>query len=485
MRFRRPGLIADATGRERCKMIPAALGDRNRRLTGTSDGLIKTFKAMLASPSESAIPARVWTEIERREQIAERLIGWVQLALLAVFSTVYFIGGPIIAGGSGANFTPVALALYLVFTVFRLWLSYRITLPTWFLVLSILADITLLCAMIFSLHLQYNQPPSFYLKAPNMIYMFVFIGVRALRFDPRFVLITGLASTLGWFILVTYAIMSEQSDMYITTNMVEYLTANSIFIDVEITKMLSLFGVTLVLSLALVRARAALVNAVHGNAAASDLRQFFDPAVAETITASEDLPMAGRSETREVSVLIVDLRSFTTSAAGLPPETVLKVLGLYQQAAVGEIERHRGQIDKFMGDGILATFGAVEESPTHAADALRTAVALIGAIDAVAPQVRAAGWAGPFRACCAVASGPATVGVVGARNRLEFTVIGTPVNLAAKLEAANKIEASRALTESRTYHRAVAQGFAGKVAAFRRGRQIPGFTGALDLVVLA
>lgn len=466
-------------------MIPAALRDRNRFLTGNSESLLRTFKAMLASPSESEIPARVRAEIVRREEIAERLIGWVQLALMAVFSTVYFIGGPPMVGGSGANFTPVALSLYLVFTVSRLWLSYRITLPTWFLVLSILADITLLCAMIFSLHLQYNQPPSFYLKAPNMIYMFVFIGVRALRFDPRFVLITGLASTLGWFILVTYAIMSEQSDMYITTNMVEYLTANSIFIDVEVTKMLSLFGVTLVLSLALVRARAALVNAVHGNAAASDLRQFFDPAVAETITGSEDLPMAGRSETREVSVLVVDLRSFTTSAAGLSPETVMKVLGLYQQAAVGEIERHGGQIDKFMGDGILATFGAVEESPTHAADALRTALALIGAIDAVEPQVRDAGWVGPFHACCAVACGTATVGVVGARNRLEFTVIGTPVNLAAKLEAANKTEASRALTEGRTYDRAVAQGFAGKVAAFRRGRHIPGFSGPLDLVVLA
>jgi adenylate cyclase len=273
--------------------------------------------------------------------------------------------------------------------------------------------------------------------------------------------------------------------MYITNNMAIYLTSNSIFVDVELAKMLSLIGVTIVLSLALVRARAALVNAVHGNAAASDLRQFFDPAVAQSITGSEDLPMAGRSETREVSVLFVDLRSFTTSAASLSPETVMEVLGLYQQAAVSEIERYGGQIDKFMGDGILATFGAVEESQTHAADALRTAAALVGAIDAVEPAVRKAGWVGPFHACCAAASGTATVGVVGALNRLEFTVIGTPVNLAAKLEAANKTEASRALTEGRTYDRAVAQGFDDKVLAFRRGRQIPGFSGQLDLVVLA
>lgn len=453
-------------------------------MTGTPDGLFKTFRAMLASPSESEVPARVRVEIERREEIAERVIGWTQLLLLAAFGLLVMLGAPA-AGGSGKSFTPVALLLYLAFTVFRLWLSYRVTLPTWFLVLSILADVTLLCAMIFSLHLQYNQPPSFYLKAPTMIYMFVFIAVRALRFDPRFVLITGFASTLGWFILVAYAVISEQSDMYITNNMAIYLTSNSIFVDVELAKMLSIMGVTVVLSLALVRARAALVNAVHSDAAASDLRQFFDPAVAESITGSEDLPMAGRSETREVSVLIVDLRSFTTSAASLSPETVVKVLGLYQQAAVAEIERHGGQIDKFLGDGILATFGAVEESQTHAADALRTAVALVAAIDAVEPEVREAGWVGPFHACCAAACGTATVGVVGALNRLEFTVIGTPVNLAAKLEAANKIEASRALTEGRTYDRAVAQGFDDRVVGFRRDRQIAGFSGTLDLVVLA
>ncbi|MGL4279431.1 MAG: hypothetical protein ACRCS0_03610, partial [Albidovulum sp.] len=80
-------------------------------MTANSESLFKTFKAMIASPSESEIPARVRDEIERREEIAERLIGWVQLALMALFSTVYFIGGPAISGGSGANFTPVALTL--------------------------------------------------------------------------------------------------------------------------------------------------------------------------------------------------------------------------------------------------------------------------------------------------------------------------------------------------------------------------------------
>lgn len=452
-------------------------------MTASPEGLYQTLRAMLSRPPDGELPARVRTEIDRREENAERLIGWMQLLMMAVFGVVYFIG-PSMPHGGGANFTPVALSLYLLFTVFRLWLSYRMALPTWFLVLSILADVTLLCAMIFSLHLQYNQPPSFYLKAPMMMYMFVFISVRALRFDPRFVLITGLASMAGWLVLVVYAVASEQSDMYITNNLVEYLTSNSILIDVEVSKIVTLFGVTAALTLALMRARAAMTKAILSGMAASDLKQFFDPAVADTITGSENGPMAGRSVTRELSILFVDLRSFSTSASKLAPETVMRVLGLYQHAAVAEIERHGGRIDKFMGDGILATFGAVEPSATHAADALDAAVALIATLDAIEPAARAAGWVGPFSAGTAAASGMATVGVVGARNRLEFTVIGTPVNLAAKLEAANKVEDCRALTEGRSYRLARTQGYAGPAADLRPGRKIAGFSAELDLVVL-
>lgn len=419
-----------------------------------------------------------------REQAAERLIGWVQLFLVLTFGTLYLVS-PRAEGGVDESFTPWALLLYLVFTCFRVWLSYRIVLPSWYLVISIIADVMLLCGLIYSFHIQYHQPAAFYLKAPTMIYMFMFISLRTLRFDPRFVLLTGVASVVGWLVLVAFALLSDMGTMHITRNFVEYLTSNSILIGAEIDKGIALLGVTLILSLAQFRGRSVLIDAMRSQSAASDLKQFFSPAVADSITGHESLPMVGRSETREVSVLNVDLRSFTTTAAGLPPETVMKVLGVYQDAAVTEIERNGGQIDKFMGDGILATFGAVEESKTHAADALRAAVNLIRAVEATTPDVRSAGWTGRFEAGAAVASGVVTVGVVGARNRLEFTVIGTPVNLAAKLESANKAEGTRALTEAKTHALAVSQGYDVPVVELRPGRQIQGFSGPLDLVVLA
>lgn len=450
--------------------------------------IIEMLKALFALARSGgmtgALPARVVAEIDRREAAGERLVGWVQLALVVTFGTLYALS-PRAEGSSNTSFTSTVLVIYFVFTLFRVWLSYRRVLPTWYLVISIIADVGLLCALIYSFHIQYNQPAAFYLKAPTMIYLFIFISVRALRFDPRFVLLTGLMAAVGWFALVIYALNTDMGQMRITRNYVDYMTSNSILIGAEIDRGIAILGVTFVLTLALYRARAVLIDAISSHTAASDLAQFFSPQVAASITKADSLPAAQMSKTREAAILMVDLRSFTATAAKLPAEAVMTVLGLYQDAAVRVIEAHDGQIDKFMGDGILATFGAVEDSETHAADALRAAVALTLAIDAIEPAVRAAGWSGPFQAGIAVSSGLVTVGVVGGQSRLEFTVIGNAVNTAAKLEAANKVEGTRVLTDAATFDRAVAQGHDLPAVEMRPGRHISGLAKPVDLVVLA
>ncbi|MFB9172342.1 adenylate/guanylate cyclase domain-containing protein [Roseibium salinum] len=435
-------------------------------------------------PPETGLPDRVRAEIRAREATSERLIGWMQLALVLFFSVLYAIA-PRAEGSAGFNFVPIALASYFLFTVFRLVLSYRFELPRWYLLISIGVDMALLVGLIFSFHIQYNQHPTFYLKTPTLMYVFIFIGLRALRFDPRFVLTTGLVAVVGWLGLVFYAAFSDMDHMRVTRNYVEYLTGNTILIGAELDKTMVIFAVTIILSVALYRGRSMLFEATRDHAAAMDLRRFFAPEVAASITNADSELQAGEGSLREAAILYADIRSFTSTSATLPPEIVLAVLAEYQNIVVDAISQEGGRVDKFLGDGILATFGAVQPSSTFAADALRAALRLLESVEANQERFVAAGWPGVLRIGTAVAAGPVTVGVIGSRNRLEFTVIGDAVNRAAKLEDANKAQDSRGLTDRTTWDLACRQGFGSALIEERPGAQVTGLKQPLDLVVLA
>jgi adenylate cyclase len=268
---------------------------------------------------ETDLPLRVRAEIDRREETAERLIGWVQLGIVLFFALLYAIA-PRAEGASGLNFVPLVLSAYLAFTLFRLVLSYRMRLPQWYLILSIVVDVLLLCGLIFSFHIQYMQHPAFYLKAPTLLYLFLFISLRALRFDPLFVLLSGLIGVFGWLAMLAYAMLSDMGGMHVTRNYVEYLTSNSILIGAEIDKILTIVGVTAILALALHRGRQVLFDAIQGQSAANDLRQFFAPEVAHSITRAEDMPATGRGEACHAAILFVDIRSFTTIAEAMELE---------------------------------------------------------------------------------------------------------------------------------------------------------------------
>lgn len=430
------------------------------------------------------MPPRVLRQIRLSELQSERLIGWVQLVIVLFFTTLYSIA-PRAEGSSGFNFVPLALGAYFLFTLIRLVLSYRIKLPDWYLFLSIGVDVALLVGLIFSFHIQYGQPPTFYLKTPTLMYVFIFIVLRALRFDLRFVAVTGLVAVTGWLGLVAYAVGAQMGAMRITRNYVEYLTGNTILIGAEIDKVMVILTVTGILCAVLYRGRALLLASAQDHAAAADLSRFFDPAVARSITGSAEDLAPGRGDLRTASILCVDLRSFTATAATLDPDKVMAVLAVYQRLAVGIIEAAGGQVDKFLGDGILATFGAVVPSPTHAADALRAAQGICRAVRQEQEGFAQAGWPGVLRAGAAVASGPVTVGTVGTGARLEFTVIGNAVNRAAKLEDANKAQASNALTDAGTLALARTQGFDAEDLEKRPGQSVEGLSGPVDLVVLA
>jgi adenylate cyclase len=446
---------------------------------------LSTFLPSALRQRATLLPVRVQATIREHEDRAERLIGWIQLVVVLTFATLYFLSPKTFAAHHTFEPVPWVIGAYVLFTGLRLFLAYRTSLPGWFLVLSIVTDMALLFGLIWSFHLQYEQPPSFYLKAPTLLYVFIFIALRALRYRASYVFLAGAIAALGWVALMLYAVSVDPRDSMITRDYVQYLTSNSVLLGAEFDKIASILAVTAILGVALLLGRLLLERAVVEGLAKQDLSRFFDPEVAARITAAGHELAAGQGEARDAAILNLDIRGFTALARDLAPDMVARLLTEYQAAMVPIIQRHGGTIDKFLGDGIMASFGAALPSGTYAADALR---ALIEALDAAEAWAKEAAEAGRPAIVVngAVATGRVVFGAVGDENRLEYTVIGDAVNLSAKLEKHNKTLGTMGLTTAATLALARAQGHRPEIPP----RQMPaarldGVAVPLDLVVLA
>lgn len=154
------------------------------------------LRTLFQSADEAALPERVRAAIRAQQDRSEILIGWIQLSVVVLFGAFYALSPKTFDERVGFEPVPWALAFYLSFTVLRLVLAHRTRLPGWFLALSTVVDIALLLTLIWSFHIQYLQPPSFVLKAPTFVYLFIFIALRALRFEARYVLLAGAAAAL-------------------------------------------------------------------------------------------------------------------------------------------------------------------------------------------------------------------------------------------------------------------------------------------------
>jgi len=136
----------------------------------------------------------------------------------------------------------------------------------------------------------------------------------------------------------------------------------------------------------------------------------------------------------------------------------MMLLAEYEARMGNTIQSHSGSIDKYLGDGIMATFGAAPKSLIGAADALRAVDELI-VVSKRGQKERRDSRLRPLEVGFAVATGPVIFGAVGDPNRLENTVFGDAVNLAAKLEKHNKVAGAVALPTSDAYREARAQGY--------------------------
>ncbi|TVR82724.1 MAG: adenylate/guanylate cyclase domain-containing protein [Rhodospirillales bacterium] len=425
---------------------------------------------LFGHPVEGQLPVRVRRAITDQQAQAEVLIGTIQLALVIFFILLYAVTPKT---SEGTPFTPVpyVLALYLTFTLVRVVLAYYRILPRWFLLLSVVGDIGLLMALIWSFHLQYQQPAPFYLKAPTLLYVFIFIALRTLRFEPVYVITAGLTAALGWLAMLIYAIQDMPGGMEVVTrDYVLYMTSNRVLIGAEVDKIISIVLVSAVLAAALVRARRLLERSVAAATVARDLSRFVSPEVAAEITTADRPVQPGDAHVKDGSMLFCDIEGFSGIAERLTPDALMRMLNDYFAAVSEVIDRHGGVITQYHGDAMLITFNSVSSDPDHAANAVRTAV---GIQEVLARRTFGSDLM-TLRTRCGINTGTMVIGAVGTAERMLFTVHGDEVNIAARLEQLNKQFGTYILVTDRTMSvtgQAFAFRFLGEVAT--RGRNAP------------
>ena len=176
--------------------------------------------------------------------------------------------------------------------------------------------------------------------------------------------------------------------------------------------------------------------------------RFLNPGVVKQIVDQGETIESLSGKTRQMSILFSDIRGFTTLSETRPPQEIVALLNRYFSRQVAVVFRHGGTLDKFIGDCIMAFWGAPLEDPRHAEHAVAAALEMEQVLLAFKKELGEDGR--EFDVGIGIHSGAAVVGFIGAEQKLDYTAIGDAVNLASRIEGLTKDAHSRILVSRET-----------------------------------
>ena len=185
------------------------------------------------------------------------------------------------------------------------------------------------------------------------------------------------------------------------------------------------------LEITLDQARSAVERDREADRVRSTITRYLSDKIARAVLQNPDAIQA--SEKREVSVLMSDIAGFSQLAERLDPERVVELLNVYLGAMTEVVDEYEGAIDEFIGDAVLVIFGAPLEMEDHAARAVACAVAMQARMDDVNATLAERGLPA-LEMTAAVNSGEVVVGTIGSERRAKYGVVGSPVNLTARIQ---------------------------------------------------
>ncbi|WP_119166940.1 adenylate/guanylate cyclase domain-containing protein [Algihabitans albus] len=399
-----------------------------------------TVLGRLRSGSNSSLDRRVKAAIAREEQAGWRFALFVRLGALAlVFAWLaYSVPFPRVGWWLGL------VALFALSGLVPYWLRHRRRWRFWVAAFIGVDAILLTLALLAPNPLASETwPIQMTLRLHNNLYLFVFLAGAALSYAPSMVLWTGLAAASAWsvgvYLILTLPATQQEFVVTAPPNTPEALDQalagflDPFFVNVSgwLNEVVLLSITALIVAAAVWRSRRLLARQVSAERARASLARYFSPDVVERLAVESGA--FDKPNQRQAAVLFVDVVGFTRICERISPESCISLLRSFHARMGRCVFAHGGTLDKFIGDGMMATFGTLESRDDDARRALAAARAMLEEVKRWNAK-RARRGAEPISVGIGLHYGTVTVGNVGSDRQLEFTAIGDTVNIASRLE---------------------------------------------------
>ena len=285
-----------------------------------------------------------------------------------------------------------------------------------------------------------SMPLAMQYRFDNFLYFFVILAAGTLAYSWRTVIAIGVwtfamwmsALALSWWFSTPFAGISEAAAAVFADypDIAMFMDPNDYGIRFRVQEVMVFLIVAITLGVAARRADLLVLDNAGLARERANLSRYFSPNVVEQLSQNDEPLKQVRIE--NVAVLFVDIVGFTRLAEGRDPHEVITLLREFHGRMEREVFRHGGTLDKYLGDGLMATFGTPVPGERDASNALACARAMQASLSVWNTERRRQGLP-EIRAGIGLHYGETLLGDIGA-NRLEYAVIGTAVNVAARLE---------------------------------------------------
>lgn len=308
-----------------------------------------------------------------------------------------------------------------------------------------------------------DWPSAMVYQFENHDYFYILLAAGTLAYSWRTIMAIGTWMTVLWMLAAGLIWWFGSVDAELSADIralmvgypevVDMVDPNSVNFSVRIQEVVVFLIVAYTLALTVRRFNRLLLGNAALERERENLSRYFSPNVVEELSQNDE-PLK-QIRTHDVAVLFVDIVGFTAYAAERSPQAVIETLRGFHGRMETEVFRHSGTLDKYLGDGLMATFGTPAAGDHDATNALRCAKAMMQTVTQWNTQ-RVADGLPEITASFGLHFGPVVLGDIGA-NRLEFAVIGNTVNVASRMEQMTRALAVHLALSDDTRARVIAE----------------------------